>query len=281
MKYIDAIKGSLIALVIFVVGSYLIVGNGPSNEIQIVFTVSSFLFAILSGFFISRFNARYDRVRELIVIEDAHFLSIYKIASFYGKEFLEKITDLIDKYYILAYDMDTSEGHTEYKYNAKYFLGIYDEMGKLDQKYRSENSFGIILSDLVEIENSRNARSVLAEERVSIGQWAILVALSAIVVFSVFYMQMPTIYSQTVTVLLSTVVVMVLLILRDLQNMRLNGKLVAVESGQEVFEDIGRLRYYHQKYLDEGSIEIPEFVKSYRLGTHIPGQEPKIKVINR
>lgn len=281
MKYIDAIKGSLIALIVFIVCSYFIVGRGPSTEIQIVFTVSSFLFAILSGFFISRFNARYDRIRELIVAEDSHFLSLYKIASFYSEEFSKNVTDLIDKYYILAYDMFASEGHTEYKYNAKYFLGIYDEMRKLDQKYRSENSFGRMLDDLVEIENSRDARSVLAEERVTRGQWAILISLSAIIVFSVFYMQMPTIYSQTVTVLLSTVVVMVLLILRDLQNMRLNGELVAVESGQELFEDIGRLRYYHKKYISNGSIRIPDFVKSYRLGIHIPGQEPKIKVIKR
>lgn len=281
MRYIDAIKGSLIALVIFIVASYFIAGNGPSSEIQVVFTVSSFLFAILSGFFISRFNTRYDKVRELIVIEDSHFLSLYKIASFYGKEFSKKITDLIDNYYILAYDIDASEGSTEYKYNAKYFLGIYDELGKLDERYRSDSSFGRMLDDLVSIENSRDARSVLAGERVTRGQWAILIALSAIIIFSVFYMQMPVIYSRTVTVLLSTVVILVLLILRDLQNLRLNGELIATESGQELFEDIGRLRYYNKKYLDNGSIKIPNFVKSYRLGIHKPGQDPKIEIINR
>ena len=67
---------------------------------------------------------------------------------------------------------------------------------------------------------------------------------------------------------------------RDLQNFMLGGKRLLEESGQEVFEYMGKPRYYHQMHLENGINKVPANVKMYRLGSHEPGAEEfKIKTV--
>lgn len=280
MRYIDAIAGSTVAFVIFAALAYYVNGYGVSDDVTIILTVSSFLFAILAGFFISRFNIRYDKVRELLASEDARFLSLYKISFMFGKKFSDRITDLIDKYYIIS--LDLLSGENAYKPTMVHFLSIYDEINKLKKgRQRDDAALEETIDYLADLENYRNTRAVLVEEKITPGQWMVLIILSIIIIFSVFYMHTATWYSIVVTVLLSTVVILVLLILRDLENLRLGGKLVAIESGEEVLEAMGRPRYYNQRYVDNGSIHIPQDISTYRLGVHRPGEKIKIKVVRR
>ena len=51
------------------------------------------------------------------------------------------------------------------------------------------------------------------------------------------------------------------------------------ESGQEVFEAIGMLRYYNIHHLKKGSDVIPKHITAYRLGKHLPGEEPDIEIV--
>ncbi|MFC1721395.1 hypothetical protein ACFL0Z_00590 [Patescibacteria group bacterium] len=86
--------------------------------------------------------------------------------------------------------------------------------------------------------------------------------------------------SMIITVVLSTVLILVLLILRDLQNMRIAGEqIVSSESGQENLEFIGKLRYHQKKFIDMGSEHVPSHVKEYRLGFHKPGNPFNIKTV--
>ena len=71
MKYMDATRGTVVALVIFTLAAYFIPSGGSSNEVELILTISTFLFAILVGFYLSRLNNRYDKMRELIAAEDA------------------------------------------------------------------------------------------------------------------------------------------------------------------------------------------------------------------
>lgn len=277
MRYIHATKASFIALVISTLAVIFIPGKGSSHEVELVLTISTFLFAILAGFFISRLNTRYNAVRELVADEDAHWLSLYKISILYGRSFSDKIKELIDKYYIVCYDFDVGK---YYKPSAKYLSAVYDELNKI-KKYRSEASFGEMIEELSAVEEDRNKSSVIALEKVTKGQWIILIVLVSIILFSIFYLKIPQLYSQVITVLLSTVLALVLFTIRDLQNLRLGGEMLVVESGQEVLESIGRLRYYNRKYLKNRSIKIPKQIKKYRLGLHEPGEKFNIKVIHK
>ena len=75
--------------------------------------------------------------------------------------------------------------------------------------------------------------------------------------------------------------VLVILLVRDFQNQRFGGSWLLVESGEEVLEVMGKLRYYPEIYVKTGDMKIPDYVKKYRLGLHKPGEKPKIKVVSR
>lgn len=277
MKYIDAIGGALWAFVIFILAVLFIPIFRPITNIDVILTIATFLFAILSGFFISRLGSRYDQIRTLVSSEDAYFLSLYKNAQIYGGEFAKKIGDLIDQYYIASFDIAlTNYG---YKHNSKYYLQMWDELAVI-KKYRSESAYQNLADTLTSIEEFRNTAATVSKEKLGTGHWAILFLLTAIILFSIFCLRTDAFYFQVITVLFSTVLILVLLIIRDLQNLMLGGQALLEESGQEIFELIGKPRYYNKYFLDKGRNSVPKFVKEYRLGLHQPGnQKLEIKLV--
>jgi AraC-like DNA-binding protein len=276
MGYLDAIKGGIIASVIFIIAVIFIPGKGASEDIQLILTVTTFLFAILVGFFIARAGSRFNEMRRTVGTEDALFLSFYKTAQAQGEKFASKIRELMDKYYITSYDAEIS-GYN-YKESLPYFLEIWDET--INLKPKKLNLHNQLFDVLTTIEEQRNLASAISKEKVSKGQWGVLLILSAIILFCLFYMKTGDIYSLIITVLLSTALMIILLLLRDLQNLKLGEeKFLLEESGQEIFEVMGKLRYYNHSYFKKGDYSLPKHVKKYRLGYHKAGEKFKIKIV--
>ncbi len=269
VKYIHAVQGAFVSLIIFSIAVIYIPGVGPSNEIQNILTISTFLFAIIAGFFIARLGTRYNEVRRYIAEEDALALSIYQTSRAFGKQFVDKMREVIDKYYIAAYDKLIGNA---YKENAPYFLQMWDLIIRLNRKKNPE-AYGRRLEDMTSLEKARNTSSGVQTERMGIGQWVLLFLLTGIILFSIFYLKTDSLHSQIIAVLLSTALILVLLILRDLQNFMLGGGALLDESGQEIFEFIGKKRYYNIKLIKLGVNKLSKKVKEYRVGYHNPGSD--------
>jgi len=280
MKYIHAVRGSFIACCVFILAVIFLPEREPLQNVELILTVSTFLFAILAGFFLSRLNARYDKIISFISDEDSYWLSFYRASFVIGGKFVDKVRDEMDKYYIAAYDSEV--GNYYYKQTTQNLENVYMELYKLKLSASSKDAevFQVMLNCLSEIEIARNQSSVSTRERLTAGHWLVLLLLAFIIVFFMFFLDLPQPYSQALTVLLSTVLVLVLLIIRDLQNLKLGGYALSIESGQEVFESIGKLRYYPQSLIKDGTVDIPKNVKKYRVGLHNPGEKFKIKVVN-
>lgn len=280
-KYIDAEKGSVAAFILFAIATVVVPGQGPSHDVELILTVSSFLFAILAGFYISRQSKRFDNLRKLVASQDANWVSVFKTAEIIGKDFAKRIADRIDSYYIVWFDY--AIGSDAYKNSAKHLDEVYEEL-RLHTELVGDNIDSVydeIIIFLADIEKNRNRESVLSLEKITGGQWAALLILTGVIIFSLYYLMVPALYSKVITMLLSTVLVLVLLMLRDLQNLMHGGEMQLDESGQEVFEIIGKPRYYNKKYIDSGVTVIPEHVEEYRLGFHNPGEEFDIKLCRR
>src|SRR3989344_1825868 len=276
MKYIDATKGSAIALVVFVLLVYFVPGAGPSGEVELILTVSTFLFAIIVGFYLSRLNNRYDKMRELIASEDSSWLSLYQESAFLGPEFQSHVREIIDSYYVSAYDFRIGEHKT---YTERYIQDIYKELASEQRDgFKAENAFDKISDLLKDLQRARNEVTVVTLEKLTMGQCAILLLLSGIILFCLFYLKIDVLYSQVIVILLSTVLVLLLLLLRDLQNFLLGGKSVVEESGQQVFDSIGKLRYYPEVYLAKHNVHLPWHVKEHRVGHHVAGEAHKMEI---
>ena len=264
-------------MVLFAGAAYIIPSGGQSNEVQLILTVSTFLFAIIVGFYLSRLNGRYDKMRELIAAEDAGWLSAYEQSVFLGSDFQAKVGDVIDKYYISAYDfkLGTHKGYTE-----AYMQEIYKLMSEAKnvEGFKAENAFDHITAIMEDIEKQRNEVTVVTLEKLTKGQWGIIFILAGIILFGMFFLRGEAFYSGVIVVLLSTVLALILLVMRDLQNFFLGGTSVVEESGQQVFETIGKLRYYPDLYLRQHPVDLPPHVSKYRVGYHEAGQPHKIEL---
>lgn len=280
-RYINAIRGAVIGFVIFLLASYFLPEVEASVAgLELILTISTFLFAIISGFFISRLNSRFDAIRSIIGEGDGEMLVMYKLSEMISKRFSNRIREVIDKFYISAYDFELARYDLIYKATAKYYFQFWDEVKKLKSSERKEPFHEQFIELLISSERRRNVTSALAAERLAFGQWAVLIILAFIIIFCIFYLKTAEFYSSFLAVMLSTVVVLVVLLIRDLQNLIIGKHELLEESGQEVLEFMGKQRYYHIDYLMSGFNAVPKDVKEYRVGLHKPGaEEYKIKVV--
>ena len=70
------------------------------------------------------------------------------------------------------------------------------------------------------------------------------------------------------------------ILLLRLENLKFSSNKVAFESGQEVFEIIGKPRYYNIHDSEWNNIKIPTQTIEHRLGKHKEGETKRIDHMN-
>ncbi len=180
MKYLTSLNGGFISVIFFAIISINIKGHGLSEEITLILTVSTFLFAILAGFFIAKSMSRFNEIRNSEGRTDSLMLTLYKTSQIQGKEFSNKIKEYLDNYNIINYDIELKDASSTYKKTNPYFIKIWDELISL--KNKNPVICEKIIDILKEIEENRNLTSTLSKERINKGQWIVLIILSTIVI---------------------------------------------------------------------------------------------------
>jgi hypothetical protein len=274
--YIDAIKGSFFFFMIFLLAALSIPGYGASSQLNLIITVSTFIFAILAGFFMARLNSRFEIIKEAASKEDAFTYSLGRAASLCNKNIYTSFAKTLDSYYRIIYDF--YDGTGAYKRTDIHLQNMYKILSTNKKKISAVLSTRL-LELLDTLEQVRNQQSVILSDKLRTSQWGVLVILAGVIIFSLFYSMETTFFSLIITVLLSTSLVLVILIMRDLQSLKLGGTYILIESGQEVFESLGLLRYYNKHVVDRGEMRIPKDLTKYRLGLHVPGEKEKIVVV--
>lgn len=265
-RYFHATQWAFVFLIIFVVLTYFLPDGRDSSSVELLLTISTFLFAVLAGFYLTRLNNRYDRVRELIAQEDAHWITVYELSATLGQKYREGLVPIIDAYYQAMFDYRIGEAHRSTQKHVDQLYTILREIQPVSESEKS--AYGNTVDTLADIEVERNATAVVCLERLTPGQWATLLTLAAIILFSIFYLKGNVFFSDAMVVLLATVLTLILLVMRDLQNFFLGGTSMVDESSQQVFEVIGMPRYFPKAYLDEHPVIFPRDVKTFRVGHH-------------
>ncbi|MBW3013696.1 hypothetical protein KY335_00470 [Candidatus Woesearchaeota archaeon] len=273
--YLSAYQGGIYAAVVMMFLAFILPSKGPDDTINLILTISTFLFAILAGFILTRQNSRFDNVRELLTKLDAVWKSLYHTFGLFGTKIQNKSADIIDAAYISAYDFELWN-YQKAEIFGDIFSTVYEFINKLKPKTAAQKgAVEVMLNKLENIEVTEHQVGEIAKEKLMISEWAILYILSGIILFCVFYMKVFTVYSFLFTILLSTAICFVLFIIRDLNNLRLKGELLAYESGQKVFDTIDKMRYYHAE--DLFAMVAPKKGK-FRVGMHSPGEKPRIVI---
>jgi len=261
--YFDIEEGVLIAFIIFVILTVALPEFIPLQDIGLLLTVTTFLFGILSGFFITNRWGRYTNLKTLLTNETGYLIGTYKLSTMISEKFAKKIADLIDEYLIQAFRYEIYEYHEK---TEEYFYKIFEPFKRLKLKNKKETAVFNKVTDILKTSiTDREEIFFLAKDRMPSFLYYVLWILATITIFSLFNLRKYTLTSSIITVLLSTSIVLVILVLRELDKLRWEEDILAFRIFFRVFDAIGKLRFYPDVSIKYGRIEEPKNI-DYRLG---------------
>ena len=256
----------LISAVIFIALLFIIPRSFIPTELgNTILTVVAFLFGIIAGFYIVVTTTDYNSVKSILATETAGWISLHQNVLIYDKKIAEKLALLIDAYIRRAFDFEIID----------YAKSTNDEFEPIKELVR-ELSFKEKLSPIYEkirnimddeIITSRQQLTVLGAKTLSVFQWAILLALASIFTFSLYGLRTGELFFDIVTVAISSSIILVLLLIRDLDLYIWNEKTFGYDIFENVLKSIGELPYYPTESIEQGRVQPHD--KEYRIGTYI------------
>jgi hypothetical protein len=266
-----------LSLIVFVLLLFVIPTSLVSSDLgNIVLTITSFLFGIISGFYIVVTTTDYNNLKSILASETANWIFLYKNILAYDKHLAKEFSLLVDAYIRRNFDyelIDYSRG------TSVEFEAISDKIKKIPVKDDLSSSINQIFGSIL---FSRQQLLVLGSKSLSVFQWLVLVVLAGLLVFSLYGLRSGELFFNVVTVAVSSLSVLLLLLIRDLDRYTWNEKTFSFDVFQSVFKAIGQLPYYPAESLKEGRI-IPRD-NEYRIGKFIDFPNSlarKIKVIKK
>lgn len=253
---------------------------GAPESTEAAFAAATFIFAILTGFFISRLSTRYSTVGKTTSDGDSLWFNIFGNSKVFDQATQDRVVDIIDRYYQVAYDYDLAKN---YEVGTPMVIEAYELFAELEKRADLTdgqlNALDHMTSALSDIELARNEAQVSGMEHMTSGMWTVSIALLAIVVGCLYLLRDGSLIFNLAVAVFSAGGLVVLLLMRDLDDFKLGEFMLAEESGQQLFETIGKLRYYHYKYLQSTLVKVPKHVKEYRVGKHEVGGTPNIEIV--
>jgi hypothetical protein len=208
---------------------------------RVFLSISTFLYSIFTGFFISRQASRFNKVRETVTRFDGLLSNIYRTSGHISAELQQEIGDVIKAHYEKIFATKQWNYHFEHK--SVTISAIHELLEEhIDEKKvtkLSNQSIGAIVKGLGAAQDIRKSMLALNRERVPFDQWVLIVFFVAMLVGTVSTM-------ESVGVLLPSVlkaafvisVLSVMYILYRLNNLAFTEDLMGAESAQDVIDII-------------------------------------------
>ena len=240
-------------------------------NINLMISVVSFLFGFLITITFSMLLNRVSALKDALAIEAGRLVSLYHLSKNLGKEFHEKITQRIDDYTV-----NTLRDYTNYDISREAMYGIYSDLqyAQVEDK-KQEGNYGSFLYILGEFETLRERLEYLTSRRV---EWSLKAAgymLGSILMILLFLNRGDT-FSNTLFILLSTIIVFIFLIIEDYDNLRIGDYTYNISNSEQIFDLIGKERYYPKEVLSKARLI---FGETYRIGI-LDKKTNKEKMVN-
>ena len=222
--------------------------------ISVVTFLFGFLISISFGMILSRVGA----LKESLAGETGRLVSLYLLSENLGSKFREKIASRID-----SYTINTLRDYTNYNVGREAVYGMYDDIKYMEIKGESQeasaNSFLYILG---EFEPLRERLEYLTSGKLL---WATKLAnyILAFLLIGLLFLNRGDTFTNALFIILSTTIVFILLIIEDYEDLRIGDYIVNISNSEQIFDLIGKDRYYPQAILSRVKLEKG---RSYRIG---------------
>ena len=180
----------------------------------------------------------------------------------YNKETAAKLSNLVDEYVQRNFDYELLEVINGTAEEFKRVEKIMEDMPIIPDK---QSTHQVILGNVDDLRNARQQQNALLRKALSAFQWIVLISTATLVIWSLFGLRTGALFFDAVTVLISSSIVLILLLIRDIDLYLWNEKF-----GFDIFEDllknIGKLPYYPSVLIDKGRLKPKE--SEYRVGVY-------------
>lgn len=254
---------AIIFLIISSIAAFTIPVFSPPDVIKTLLTVSTFLFGILGGFVIASRMSRFTRFRDLLTNETGFLISLYQYSNLVNEKFSKKIADLIDHYIVEGFLYEVYEYHRKTEAS---FYAIFNELKNFKPSNENEqealNQMKWIIRDMPK---DREEMYLLEEDKISNLLNITLLLLTSVILFCFFYLRTNVFYSNLITIILSTSVVLVLVLIRDLDKLNIGDYAIDYGIYFRLFDVIEKPRLYTSDAIKSRKLKFPKH-GTYRYG---------------
>jgi len=209
---------------------------------SIVLTVSTFLFAVLTGFFISRQSTRYSNIRQAVANFDGSLSALYRgFDIFKGEGAQEKMAEILRRHY--AKIVETGEWDWHFKNRSTTITDIGNLLLKTVGDRNLTSGPHLVVRDMVaRVDNLQIARKEMVGleiERMPRFQWMLTYYLASLLLISIMLIpSTATFYDALLKGAFATLVVFVVILLRELDGLHLFEGVIGTASAKDVLEII-------------------------------------------
>jgi len=237
-----------VVIIISFSASYFFPGVKDDEAVQTSITFIGILFGIIVGFFIADLYARYQAIRENAAMDSSSLSTFYFLASVIAdnknKAWLKKVEKRIQKYIHKFMPLQWEK----YSETEKEF----EELGKSikELKYSTDKANETYASLVAVYSGHSDAREKLVmygKDKLSWGEWLVSLFLGGLLLVSLFYVKDNTLVSSLFTGAITSAILLLFVVLRDLNNLNFGESTVSIEPYERVLDAIGKPRYFKSK----------------------------------
>lgn len=240
---------------------YLPIFGELQDLLSLALSVTSILFGLLIGFFLTQMWNKYTSIREYSAVMKSGMLSM--IRNFkrlenkpeFKNNFEEKAEKALIAFILASWD----NLHEEDEYFDNFFSSI--DYVKVDDTKSSE-IYSSLLDAQGKVQEARIRLNSLGKEHLAPIEWVILYTLSLIIVVSTFMLRDGSLFFNFLASTLPPLVVLTLLTLDNLDDLRWGHEIVSFEPAQSSLKAIGKEPFYEKRFADSIWLNIEE--ENYR-----------------
>jgi len=235
----------LLILISFV-ASFIFPGIGENEAIQNSITFIGILFGIIVGFFITDLYARYQGIRSNSAADSSALTTFWTFASILGqnkknKKWLETVREAINSYVMKFMPLPWHR----YSETEKEFTKLTNTLKTLSYDSDKENeTYSNILAVANGHSDAREKLVMFGRDKLSWGEWLVVIFLGFLLLGSMFYIKDTSLVSSVFTGAITSSILILLFVLKDLNNLNFGENAVSIEPYERVFDAIGKPRYF-------------------------------------
>ncbi|MBM3234139.1 hypothetical protein FJZ19_03520 [Candidatus Pacearchaeota archaeon] len=285
MKRVSIYIKLIVILIIFLLITFFVEGQGKTDLADKIITISSFVFGIILAFSIANRHSRLSIIREKLREQDAILEESYLLAKKLNKNVLNNLRKKIDEFLIIQIDYKLKDFSKETPKKLKE-LFVFIENIKPRTKAQ-ENVASKLLDNFSDLLKINEEVSYQTDNQMASYEWISLIVLSGIIFFSlIFYFNTNTLISTIIIAVLCTTFTLLLLVLRDLDKLEWQENNWIWKPLSTLFTNLDLLPYFPKAVFTQNRLKLKNFMefKKIRVATY-PNFYPdfdgkKVKIVN-